>query len=100
MNKSVQRKKRVLVAMSGGVDSSVCAGILKEQGYEVIGMTFKLWSGLDNKPFERACCSIDSVEDARRVSQILDILGIIEIFGIFSTIWTNYRHFPSDSGHF
>lgn len=73
MNKSVQRKKRVLVAMSGGVDSSVCAGILKEQGYEVIGMTFKLWSGLDNKPFERACCSIDSVEDARRVSQILDI---------------------------
>ena len=73
MNKSVKRKKRVLVAMSGGVDSSVCAAILKEQGYEVIGMTFKLWSGLDNKPYERACCSIDSVEDARRVSQILEI---------------------------
>jgi len=67
-------KKRVLVAMSGGVDSSVAAAILKEQGYEVISATMKIWPkefcGMDK---ERSCCSLKDIEDAKRVS---DKLGI------------------------
>src|SRR5688500_14884286 len=63
---------RVLVAMSGGVDSSVAAGLLVEQGYEVIGATMKLFCHDDDLP-DRPCCSLDSVNDARRVC---DSLGV------------------------
>ncbi len=68
--------KRVLCAMSGGVDSSVAAALLIQQGYEVIGVTMKLWKGEDD-PFAAhrfgGCCTIGSSEDARRVSSQLNI---------------------------
>jgi tRNA-uridine 2-sulfurtransferase len=61
---------RVLVAMSGGVDSSVAAALLVEQGYEVVGATLKLWGG----DSDSGCCSVADVEDARRVAQQLGII--------------------------
>lgn len=57
---------RVLVAMSGGVDSSVAAALLVEQGYDVVGATMKLFCHDGDLP-DRPCCSLDSVNDARRV---------------------------------
>ena len=60
---------RVLVAMSGGVDSSVAAALLVEQGHDVVGATLKLWGG----PSDSGCCSVADVEDARRVAQQLGI---------------------------
>jgi tRNA-specific 2-thiouridylase len=60
---------RVLVAMSGGVDSSVAAAVLVEAGHEVVGATLKLWGG----PSDSGCCSVADVEDARRVAQQLGI---------------------------
>jgi tRNA-uridine 2-sulfurtransferase len=60
---------RVLVAMSGGVDSSVAAALLVEQGHEVVGATLKLWGG----PSDSGCCSVADVDDARRVAQQLGI---------------------------
>jgi tRNA-specific 2-thiouridylase len=69
-------KKRVLCAMSGGVDSSVAAAILIEQSYDVIGVTMKLWRGEDD-PFAAhrfgGCCTVGATEDARRVADTLDI---------------------------
>ena len=64
--------KKVIIGMSGGVDSSVAAFLLKQQGYQVIGITLKLWQddGIEN---EDGCCSLSAVEDARRVCDILDI---------------------------
>ncbi|MCB0514915.1 MAG: tRNA 2-thiouridine(34) synthase MnmA [Chitinophagales bacterium] len=63
-------KNRVLVAMSGGIDSTVAAVMLHKQGYEVIGMTMKTWdyasSGGSKK--ETGCCSLDSINDAREVA--------------------------------
>lgn len=63
-------KKRIVVAMSGGVDSTTVAALLKEQGHEVIGITMQL---VDYKDAEGGCCSLDHVIDARRVAQKLDI---------------------------
>ncbi len=64
--------KRVLLGMSGGVDSSVSALLLKQQGYEVIGATMKLWE--DEKSGEESkCCSLSAVYDAKRVCDKLDI---------------------------
>lgn len=60
---------RVLVAMSGGVDSSVAAALLVDAGHEVVGATMKLWGG----PSDSGCCSVSDVEDARRVAQQLGI---------------------------
>jgi tRNA-uridine 2-sulfurtransferase len=69
-------KKKVLVGMSGGVDSSVAAYLLKEQGYEVIGVTMNLWSYESyggNKENERGCCSVETFSDARAVAAQIGI---------------------------
>jgi tRNA-specific 2-thiouridylase len=63
---------RVLVAMSGGVDSSVAAARLVEQGYDVVGATMKLFCYGDEVP-DRPCCSLDSINDARDVAHALGI---------------------------
>jgi tRNA-specific 2-thiouridylase len=60
---------RVLVAMSGGVDSSVAAALLAREGHEVVGATMKLWGG----PSDSGCCSVADVDDARRVAQQLGV---------------------------
>jgi tRNA-uridine 2-sulfurtransferase len=65
-------KERVLVAMSGGVDSSVAAALLVEQGYDVVGATMKLFCHGEDVP-DRPCCSLDSVNDARRVCETLGV---------------------------
>src|SRR5688572_4417556 len=65
-------RDRVLVAMSGGVDSSVAAAMLVEQGYDVIGATMKLFCYGDDVP-DRPCCSLDSIDDARRVCERLGV---------------------------
>jgi tRNA-specific 2-thiouridylase len=61
-----ETKGRVLVAMSGGVDSSVAAALLVDHGYDVVGVTMKLFCHGDEVP-DRPCCSLDSINDARRV---------------------------------
>jgi tRNA-uridine 2-sulfurtransferase len=65
-------RERVLVAMSGGVDSSVAAARLVEQGYDVVGATMKLFCYGDEVP-DRPCCSLDSINDARDVAHALGI---------------------------
>jgi tRNA-specific 2-thiouridylase len=66
------KPQRVVVAMSGGVDSSVAAALLVEQGYEVIGLMLRLWSG-DPASGRNRCCSPEDIADARRVAAILGI---------------------------
>ncbi|MCB9236121.1 MAG: tRNA 2-thiouridine(34) synthase MnmA [Bacteroidia bacterium] len=83
----MSKKGRVLVAMSGGIDSSVAAVMLHEEGYEVVGLTMKTWdyanSGGNKK--ETGCCSLDSINDAREIAVNLGfphyILDIREEFG-------------------
>jgi len=59
--------------MSGGVDSSVVAGLLARRGYEVIGLTMQIWQESQTDPRHAGCCSLGAVEDARRVARVLDI---------------------------
>ncbi len=67
-------KVKALVAMSGGVDSSVAAYLMKEQGYDCIGATMKLFHNEDiGLPRERSCCSLEDAEDARNVARALHI---------------------------
>lgn len=68
---------RVLVAMSGGVDSSVAAALLLDAGHQVVGATMKLWGGASDS----GCCSVADVEDARRVAQQLGITHHVFNFG-------------------
>ncbi len=85
----MSKKGKVLVAMSGGIDSTVAAVMLHEQGYEVVGITMKTWdyatAGGSKK--ETGCCSLDSINDARQVAVDLGfnhfIVDIREEFGDF-----------------
>ena len=85
--KNMSRNGRVLVAMSGGIDSTVTAMLMHEQGYEVVGITMKTWdyatSGGSKK--ETGCCSLDSINDARQVAVDMGfhhfIVDIREEFG-------------------
>jgi tRNA-specific 2-thiouridylase len=85
----MSKKGKVLVAMSGGIDSTVTAVMLHEQGYEVVGITMKTWdyatSGGSKK--ETGCCSLDSINDARQIAVDLGfshfIIDIRDEFGNF-----------------
>ena len=71
---------KVMLAMSGGVDSSVAGSLLIEQGHDVVGVTMKLWGGAS----DTGCCSVSDVDDARRVAQQLDIDHLVFNFGRWS----------------
>lgn len=79
-------KKKVMVGMSGGVDSSVAAAVLLEKGYEVIGVTMQIWPDMpeERRKTEGGCCSLSAVDDARWVADKLGIpyyvLNFKEIF--------------------
>ena len=71
----MRKRSRVVVAMSGGVDSSAAATLLVEQGYDVIGLMMRLWSEPSAGSAQRLnrCCTPDQMADARRVARHLDI---------------------------
>jgi tRNA-specific 2-thiouridylase len=89
---------RVLVAMSGGVDSSVAAALMVQEGHEVVGATLKLWAGEDGSLPTRGCCTLADSEDARRVAATLGIpyyvLDATEEFraGIVDPFISDYLH--------
>jgi tRNA-specific 2-thiouridylase len=83
-------KKKVVVAMSGGVDSSVAAALLKEQGYDVSGMMLRLWSEPGKEESNR-CCTPDAMAQARRVAGILDIpFYVIDAKDVFKETVVQY----------
>lgn len=92
-------KKRVVVAMSGGVDSSVAAYLLKEQGFEVIGLFMSLGTCLEKMaPKRKACCSVYDAQDARKVADLLDIkFSILDFKTEFEQI-INYFCSEYDAG--
>ena len=71
--KNATKSQRILVAMSGGVDSSVAAALLVQQGYDVVGATMKTFCYSGSEVSSKTCCGLDGIADARRVS---DTLGI------------------------
>ena len=81
-NRSTVPSQRVVVGMSGGVDSSVAAALLVEQGYDVVGVTMRLWT--EERPDElkghQQCCSVEDIDDARRVAGQLGIRHYIMNF--------------------
>src|SRR6187399_3238301 len=64
---------RIVVAMSGGVDSSVAAALLVEQGHDVIGVSMQLYDQSEGQSSFGSCCSLDDLHDARRVAAAIDI---------------------------
>jgi tRNA-specific 2-thiouridylase len=84
-----RKKRRVVVAMSGGVDSSVAAAALLEGGYEVIGVMLRLWA--EDGPAANRCCTPDAVADARRVADALDIPFYVRDYkDVFKTTVVDY----------
>ena len=81
---------RVLLAMSGGVDSSVAAALLRRDGHEVVGVTMKLWGG----DSDTGCCSVSDVDDARRVAQQLDIDHLVFNFSDDFDAHVSRQHAP------
>lgn len=69
----MMEKKRILVAMSGGVDSSVAAALLVEAGHEVVGATLRTFCYTSGASHAKSCCGLEGVEDARGVARALDI---------------------------
>lgn len=86
-------KKKVVVGMSGGVDSSVAAYILQKQGYDVIGVTMQVWPDLEEEEVQRVggCCGLSAVDDARRVADKLGIpFYVMNFKDIFEKKVINY----------
>lgn len=74
--------KKAIIAMSGGVDSSVAAYLMKKQGYDCMGVTMKLFHNEDiGIPQTRSCCSLDDVEDARNVAYELGMPMGLQLIG-------------------
>ena len=71
--KKSPKDTKIVVAMSGGVDSSVVAGLMKEEGYNVTGITLKLYDDTKTSRNGRQCCAGQDIVDAKRVSETLDI---------------------------
>src|SRR5262245_39914308 len=76
---AIGNEMKIAVAMSGGVDASAAAAILKDQGHDLVGFTMQLWDqrrGINvdenGEPLPSRCCSLDDVYDARRVAEELD----------------------------
>lgn len=88
----MSERERVVVAMSGGVDSSVAAALLVEQGYEVIGIMLRLWADdAAGGEVENRCCSLQAVDDARRVAAHLGIpFYLISAEAPFKSIVVDY----------
>ena len=68
-------KQRVIVAMSGGVDSAVAAGLLVQRGHDVVGVTMRLWSREDGEArlHQKRCCGVEDIDDARAAAEVLGI---------------------------
>jgi tRNA-specific 2-thiouridylase len=74
------KNKRIVIAMSGGVDSSVAAAMLLEKGYEVVGITMQLWPKQEEEGAKPACCGIDAIDSARKIAQQLGITHYVVDF--------------------
>lgn len=93
MIENVKKQKRVVVAMSGGVDSSVSAALLKDQGYDVIGVSMQLYDPIAREPGCRlkTCCSLDDVLDAGRVAKKIGIpFEVIDMRAEFKQLVIDY----------
>lgn len=76
---SMKKRAKVAVAMSGGVDSAVAALLLAEAGYDVLGVTLKLfcYGEADGEATDRTCCSLDAIDDARRSARAIGARHVV-----------------------